>query len=132
MLIELWERLRGYHEWVETEANIESFQTVRKRLGRSDRIPRTRNVSSDLLVWRDQHGRRHYGPFVNLDTSPLYQLLEGETIRIRYDPANPDRYYNRAYFLAWVTFATKATAAVALAGGFIVWRIWMIVTRRGF
>jgi hypothetical protein len=66
------------------------------------------------------------------ETSPFFQMLAGETLSIRYDPSNPDRYYNRAYFLTRTFFWTKVAGGLAIFGAFIAWRVWMIITRRGF
>jgi hypothetical protein len=93
--------------------------------------PKLTQVSADMLVWKDQYARKQYGPFVTYDTSPLYQLLEGQTILIRYSPVQPNRYYSRPLFLGWLLHLTKAAVAVAVGGGIIVWRVWMIVSRRG-
>jgi hypothetical protein len=129
MLIEIWEKIRGYDKWIETEATIVSGEKVRRAMRL--RGAQSSDVSADLLMWKDQFSRRQYGPFVTYDTSPLYQLLDGETILIRFDPAKPDRYYNRPLFVGWLLHLSKAAIAVAVGGGFIVWRIWMIVSRRG-
>jgi hypothetical protein len=129
MLIELWEKLRGYDKWPETEATIISGERVRRALRMHD--PKLTQVSADMLVWKDQYARKQYGPFVTYDTSPLYQLLEGQTILIRYSPVQPNRYYSRPLFLGWLLHLTKAAVAVAVGGGIIVWRVWMIVSRRG-
>jgi hypothetical protein len=132
MLIELWERLRGYDKWVEAEAKVVSYETLRKELG--DKIPKPREsqFSSDILVWMDQQGELQFGPFVNHEGSRLFQTFEGEIVPIRYDPSKPSRYYNREYFVGWVANIAKAFAAVTLGGGFIVWRIWMIMKHRGY
>ncbi|WP_348262715.1 hypothetical protein P8935_23360 [Telmatobacter sp. DSM 110680] len=129
MLIEFWERLRGYDKWPETEATIISGQKVRRALRLRD--PKLNRVSADMLVWKDQYARKHYGAFVTYDTSALYQLLEGESILIRYDPSRPNRYYNRSLFVAWLIHLTKAAIAISVFLAALVWRIWMIVTRRG-
>lgn len=131
MLIELWERLRGYDKWTEADAAIVSFESVRKKLGVRALKRGSSSFSSDLLSWTDDRGKRHFGAFINQDISPLYQMLEGETIRICYDPANPDRYYNRKYFVHWVATIAKAIAALAIGGGFIAWRIWTIIAHHG-
>jgi hypothetical protein len=130
MFIELWERLRGYDKWVEAQAVIVSGETLRRKFGLPARR-RESQFSSDLLMWKDQRGERRYGAFVNQDTSPLFQLLEGETVTIRYDPSNPSRFYNRSHFLSWLVLIVKAATAILLGGGFIVWRIWMIFKTRG-
>jgi hypothetical protein len=132
MLIELWERLRGCDKWVEADARVVSFETLRENLAEPIPSPRANQFSSDLLVWKDRRGEFHYGPFVNHEGSRLFQTLEGGAVPIRYDPARPDRYYNREYFVSWVANISKAIAAVTIGGGFIVWRVWMIVKHRGF
>ena len=129
MLIEFWERLRGYDKWPETEATIISGQKVRRALRLRD--PKLNRVSADMLVWKDQYARKQYGAFVTYDTSALYQLLEGESILIRYDPSRPNRYYNRSLFVGWLIHLTKAAIAISVFLAALVWRIWMIVTRRG-
>jgi hypothetical protein len=75
-------------------------------------------------------GEPHFAPFVNEETSPLYQLLEGETIAIRFDPQRPDRFYNREHFLSWFKLVAKAALGIAVGGGFFAWRIWHIVKYR--
>lgn len=132
MLIELWERLRGYDKWADTEARVVSFDTYRRLFGAGAKTRPTSRMSSDLLTWKDGKGARRYSGFINFDTSPLYQLLDGNKITIRYDPAKPDRYYNREYFLSWLGFWAKRIAAGVIGGGFIVWRVWMIVKHRGY
>jgi hypothetical protein len=48
----------------------------------------------------------------------LYQLLGGETVSIRYNPTEPNRYYCRALWLSWAGVLTKAV--LALAGGIAI------------
>jgi hypothetical protein len=95
----------------------------------SDRVL---TFSGDLLVWLDDYEQAHVGTFVTHETSPLYQLLEGESIEIRYNPAKPDGYDCRPHFLSWLGMITKAVLAGVVGGGFIVWRVWMIFKHRGF
>jgi hypothetical protein len=95
MLIELWERLRGYDKWVETDATIESSDVER-----TDYVDRAGNVShtwasGDEVVWTDAHGKRESAKFKVDDESPLYQLVGGETVKIRYNPSKPEQYYFR-------------------------------------
>jgi uncharacterized protein DUF3592 len=127
MLIEIWERLRGYDKWIQTEAKIVTSEEIRSKLGEKYR----RRDGSNLLFWQDQQGEPQYGAFVTFDTSPLYQTLEGEGVSIRYNPARPSRYYCRPLFLSWAAQIAKAVLGVAIFGGFLVWRIWSIIERRG-
>jgi hypothetical protein len=92
MLIEIWERMRGYDKWISVEARVYSASEIRKKLGKRYQISPENRFSSELLFWRDLDGEAHFGPFVNHETSSLYQLLEDESIEIRYNPAKPDSY----------------------------------------
>jgi hypothetical protein len=130
MLIELWERLRGYDKWIPTEARIESSEKIRKALGK--RFPNLRSSRVDFLAWQDLRGKTRYGAFATHDTSPLYQLLEGESVSIRYDPTRPDSFYCRALWISRAAHLAKASLLGVAGGGFIVWRIWMIIKRHGF
>ena len=131
MLIEIWERLRGYDKWVPAEAYVCSVTEIRKKLGKRYQIPADIQFSGQLLLWFDDYELPSFGTFVTHETSPLYQLLEGESIVILYNPAKPDQYYCRPHFLSWGATITKAVLGVAIFGGFLVWRIWMILKHRG-
>jgi hypothetical protein len=132
MFIEIWERLRGYDKWIETQATVESAAEIRRALGKRYQESPESRVSGRLLIWKDQYCRTQCGGFVAHDISPLYQLLDGETISIRYNPTHPDRYYCRANWLSWAAFILKTILVVAAAGGFIIWRIWTILKGRAF
>ena len=131
MLIEIWERLRGYHKWIPIEAYVWSASDIRKKLGNRHQVPPDSQFSGELLVWFDDYELPHVGTFVTHETSPLYQLLEGESVEIRYNPLKPDRYYCRPHFLSWAAILTKAVLGIAVFGGFLAWRIWMILKHRG-
>jgi hypothetical protein len=94
MLVEIWERFRGYDHWVPTEAVIESSQ-MEDHFVQSRNGPVHRYVSADRLVWTDAQGNRHTDDCEVSDDSRLYQLVGGEHVAIRYNPANPDEYYFR-------------------------------------
>jgi hypothetical protein len=131
MLIEIWERLRGYDKWVPAEAKVFSAEQFYKIHGVEYKVSPANQFSGDLLVWKDNEGEPHFGPFVTHETSPLYQLLEGESIAICYNPAKPDHCYCRPYFTSLVVLIIKAILGVVVFGGFFVWRIWMIIKHRG-
>jgi hypothetical protein len=131
MLIEIWERLRGYNKWAEAEATIVSYETVRRRLGAKAAKSISGRFSTDLLSWKDAEGQRHYGAFVNQDTSSLYQMLDGEQFQILYNPANPDRYYHRGYFLHLFGIFAKAIAGLAIWLGMVGWVVWTIIAHHG-
>jgi hypothetical protein len=119
MLIEIWERLRGYDKWVSVEAKVFSAAQIREKLGDGYQVSPTSRFSGDLLVWSDMEAEVHFGTFVNQDTSPLYQLLEGESIAICYNPARPDQYYCRPYFVSLVALISKAILGLVVFGGFL-------------
>jgi hypothetical protein len=116
MLIEIWERLRGFDKWIETEAKIESSKVEAEAIKNSHGAVRDYVYSSgDTLTWTDAAGEKHSAGFKVPDDSPLYQLVGGETVTIRYDPARPDRYYFRELLRTQVHTAVKATAGTLIA-----------------
>ena len=116
MLIELWEKIRGYDKWVETEAIVEeSLVTTHENDGGQF------SVSDEVLVWADSQGERHRAAFAVREDSALYQLVEGSTIRIRYSPADPEEFYIRelvqARVRAWMYGIVVATVMIAILAG---------------
>jgi len=93
MLIEIWERLRGYHQWTETQATIESAEVKKEPVEGSSVLVIT--TSADTLTWNDHTGQKHLAKFTLPDDSPLFKLGGGDTATIRYNPAHPDRFYLR-------------------------------------
>lgn len=112
MLIEIWERLHGYDQWVEATATIESSdptycQTRGKDYTRSD----------DVIVWADNAGDKHRAPFTVQVDSPLFQLVQDSKVSIRYNPADPEEFYFRALLQSRVrkVLSTLAVAALMIA-----------------
>jgi hypothetical protein len=93
MLIEIWERLRGYHKWTETQAIIESANVNKEPVG--ERGISFITTSADTLAWNDQTGQKHSAKFTLSDDSPLLKLKAGDAVTLRYNPASPDRFYLR-------------------------------------
>jgi hypothetical protein len=89
MLIEIWERLRGYDKWTQTEATILSSDLVGQ-------------VSKNVIGWTDVSGKSHTAKYSVFSGSRLYQLYDGQTVTIRYNQANPAEYYFRDLFRYWV------------------------------
>lgn len=135
MLIEIWERLRGYNKWIQTEATIESskledlgFWSFRKdrslRLGVYDLWQ-----SKCDIGWTDASGASHTAGYAVSERSPLFQMFEGQTISIRYNPANPDKYYirelfkHRASFFAFYMTVLLFNSAVLVAM-LVTFSIW--------
>jgi len=112
MIIELWERLRGYDKWIETTARFEAADVEKHEY--VDRYVRSHEIyaSCDTLAWADTEGNIHRDTFKVGESSPLYLMVDGEEVTIRYDPARPGRYYYRALFVSRVRSNVKATLAI--------------------
>ena len=120
MLIEIWERLHGYDKWVQVEATVESSRV--KETAHSDRSGNVSYTygSGDVLVWTDRQGARKTGSFTVPDDSPLYQLVGGESITIRYNPADPDEFYFRELLRTRVNSAIKRFIFIVTFFGIVV------------
>jgi hypothetical protein len=121
MLIELWERLRGCNKWIPAQAIIESSDVnktpIANRWGQAIDYKYT---SGDVIVWTDPTGEKHYAGFDVDDQSPLYQYVGGESVPIRYDPADPDRFYFRDLLRSRVHSAFRIGLAVLIAVAVLV------------
>ncbi|HZB87158.1 MAG TPA: DUF3592 domain-containing protein [Terracidiphilus sp.] len=131
MLIEMWEKLRGYDKWVETTAKIEASEMEKiPNTGRDGSTFYTYD-SADLLTWIDTAGEKQHADFTVDDQSPLYQFVGGESVVIRYDPADPSRFYYRELLRSRVNlfFRTALATAfmLALVGGRFVIRVVQLV-----
>lgn len=115
MILELYERLRGYDKWVETQAKIESSDVSKTPFAnRYGQVVDYRYSAGDILTWVDSHGENQYADFDVGENSPLYLLLGGESVTIRYDPASPDRFYYRDLLKTRVQSVLRTTAAVLI------------------
>src|SRR6202035_1860266 len=85
MLIKAWERLRGYETWTPTAATIQGSRLENAGFGDL--------LSVCTIVWHDQDRGLHTGEFEVVEGSQLYQLCEGDTVDIRFNPAKPDEFY---------------------------------------
>jgi len=124
MLIEMWERLRGYDKWIEAEAEIESSQisTYYDRQGEHEQ-------SSDILKWTDVQGEAHRSAFTVPEDSPLYQNVAGQTIAIRYSPADPGRYYLRELLQVRIRTVVRFAVPVLLLIALVVLSNWLGVRK---
>jgi hypothetical protein len=120
MLIEIWERLRGYDKWTETEAKIKSSKTEivvrRKRKGRLiygwD--------GNKGIAWTDQRGV-HRVEHLEVNDGPLvFKRYDGEPVVIRYNPASPSEFYVREQLRYQVILEAKIALAILVALGVIV------------
>ena len=126
MFLELWERLRGYDQWVETQAAVErSDVSVTSYTGRSGEVIDTYDAG-DLITWTDSSGEKQYATFEIEQDSPLFQLIGGESVTIRYDPAHPDRFYYRDLLRSRVRSACKAILTILVIAGLVGGFIWAL------
>jgi hypothetical protein len=134
MLIELWEQLCGYDKWVETEAKIESSEVRKDPVDYIVPPMRTSGsgyvrVVGDVLTWVDNHGERQYATFDVTPDSKLGQLLDGESVTIRYDPAHPDCFYYRDLLRYRVNVAVWSAVGAVLAAAFFIAIFWVGVVK---
>jgi hypothetical protein len=112
MLIELWERLRGYDKWIETEAEVKSSELLGIDFPGKDGHEKQKNAiawnSECRFVWQDYAGNEHIGSFVADEESSLYQLCDGEKFSIRINPRNPEDFYVRGLLESDFARAWKA------------------------
>lgn len=116
MLIELWERFRGYDHWILAEPDIEP-STMEDHEGTYRGQTAHVYDSSDTFVWIDRRGHRRTGSCSVPDDSPLYPLARGEKITIRYNPDKPAEYYFLETLKARLhnSFVGVATVVLVLA-----------------
>jgi len=125
MLIELWERLRGYDKWVQTEATILSSKLARGEVLRASVIrfgedkPDGERImgwrSNCSLAWNDGVGQEHTAEYEVCQNSPLFQLYDGQTVTIRYNPENPGQFYLRGVLKSRVISIVKWAVTTVLA-----------------
>ncbi len=94
MLIEIWERLRGYDKWIQTEARVISSKVERT----SRRVKGGRQdiwIVTNTIVWTARQGQIQSAVFNLADISLLNYFVVGETVTIHYNPVKPSIYYLR-------------------------------------
>ena len=110
MLIEWWERFRGYDKWVETEATVETTR-VKTEHGRYG----DHETSRDVLRFIDQQGETQRLSFTVPGDSSLFQLVDGSKVNIRYNPSNPDEYYLRELLQTRIRSSARAILIIVIA-----------------
>ncbi|HTB97777.1 MAG TPA: DUF3592 domain-containing protein [Terracidiphilus sp.] len=115
MLIELWEKLRGYDKWLETSATVEetNVEEFHVRGGNF-------SESSDVLRWTDTQGNRHRTGITINDDSPLFQLVRGSSIPIRYNPADPEQFYIRELLQTRVRALVRGLVFAFVIAGILI------------
>jgi hypothetical protein len=104
MLIEIWERLRGYDKWVEATATVERV---------------------DVIMWTDNRGEKQYAGIDGYKTRKTPRLVAGDTVQIRYSPACPEGFYYRDLLRAKVRKSVRSTLLILLFLVFTGLRIWI-------
>ncbi|HEY1253350.1 MAG TPA: DUF3592 domain-containing protein [Terracidiphilus sp.] len=95
MLIEIWERLRGYDKWVQTEATIKSSESEEVVIGhsRSDDEPFYEWQEYQELQWKVLSGTEWTKSITVGENSPIFKLYDGKTVTIHYNPDSPGNFY---------------------------------------
>jgi hypothetical protein len=123
MLIEFWERLRGYDKWVQAHAVV--CRSGTERIEHSGRYgPYSTTEAGDVIEWKDPTGEKQYADFNAPEGSKLFQLVAGDTVEIRFNPAKPDEFYCRDLVRLRVRQGVAGTITVILVVtlyGLIIW-----------
>ncbi|MGA2349227.1 MAG: DUF3592 domain-containing protein [Terracidiphilus sp.] len=124
MLIEMWERLRGYDKWIQTEARIKS-STIEKtyRKGRRGRLIPWWTVTN-VIAWADSSGGSRIAQCIDPSGFPPHQLSSGETVTIRYNPTNPSDFYLRGLLKSRIISMIKWAVAIALGFAVALLLLW--------
>ena len=96
MLSEWFAHLRGYDKWTSAVATVQSATLSRVGevgSGKSNPPVALGWESSCEIRWEDQNQIEHTAVFQAFEESALYQLCEGDTVDIRFNPAKPSEYY---------------------------------------
>jgi hypothetical protein len=89
MLIEIWERLRGYDTWIETEATIKSskIEQVVRRKSKGQIIYGW--DGNKEIAWIDQAGIQQSEMFEVKDSPFVFKMHDRSPVVIRYNPVSP-------------------------------------------
>jgi len=112
MFIEVWEWLRGYGKWTETQAQTVFLKEETLFHDKSGKDLHYSHVTSARLVWTDSHGKQHYTILKQYGDPPKYPFAEGEIVDLRYDPANPMRFYARKLSETKVRYYVSTTLTI--------------------
>jgi hypothetical protein len=126
VLIEVWEHLRGYSNWTPTRATVESSTPSEIAFGRNAAKQSVAWQSVCKIGWLDQNRLPHTAEFEAFEESPLFQLCDGDTVEIRFNPRKPDQFYLPGLIQSRLAKALKLTIfavliILALIGIVIAW-----------
>jgi hypothetical protein len=126
MLIEIWERLRGYDMWIQTEATIQSSEMIGLKAGwfRDIETTNTREIQQwrvkCVVSWTNLSSKLYTVKYSVPDSSRLFQLFEGEKVTIHYNPDNPNEYYFRDLFLSRARIVIQKTILILFYAGVLL------------
>ncbi|MGA9071363.1 MAG: DUF3592 domain-containing protein [Terracidiphilus sp.] len=114
MLIEIWERLRGYDKWIQNEATIKSSETEEAVIGHSryEDEPIYAWQENQELQWKDLSGAERSQSITVGENSPIFKLYEGKSVTIRYNPDSPGNFYVRDELRRKVNFTAKIVLGI--------------------
>jgi hypothetical protein len=129
MLIGTWERIRGYDRWTETRATIKSSTVAKVEAVWSRLYCKTDPIetwwSTCLIEWTDETGRSHSASYAIPEGSPLFQLYDGNTVVIRYDPSRPGQYHFPDLLWSRICLAIRSGLITIGCVGPITLLIWL-------
>ncbi len=121
MLIETWERLRGYDKWIQTEATIKSSSVDEVIVATSrDGTPIYAWQGNEEISWVDKDGSKQCEPLTVSENSPVFKMYDGNPLVIRYNPAFPYIFYVREQLRYKVNLGAKVFLAGLVTVGLIL------------
>ncbi len=127
MLIEIWERLRGYDKWIQTEATILSSKLTKPGVVLSDNGRFAKLLEpwqwhlTCTIGWNDALRNPYTACYTVGELSALYQLYNGQNVIIRYNPASPEDYYLRDLLINKTSSTIKEMPRFAYFAFILYW-----------
>ena len=87
-------------------------------------------ASGEVLAWTDGSGKEQSASFKVPDSSPLYQMVDGQSLRICYNPMNPAEFYLRELFQSQLITGVKTGLLILIVLMGLTYRHWMPVLLR--
>lgn len=120
MLIEVWERLRGYDKLVQTEATIKSSHDEVVVAATRSGKPIYGWQGNEEISWVDKDGVQQCEPLAVSESSPVFKMYDGNSLVIRYNPGSPDDFYVREQLRYRVNLGVKVLLALLIAASVIL------------
>lgn len=127
MLTEIWEKICGCDAWVEVQARVVESHVKEVDLFGSEKLKlETGGAYSDSVIriaWSDQAGSSQSAEIRAPEDSPLFQLIEGDSLTIKINPQKPDEFYVRGLGQDQAVSVLKRAVfgVVVIAVGILVW-----------